>query len=285
MNHSARDRAAARMLVAPVVTLLVVVAAWPLAGAAWLALHRHILIFHERRFAGLENFVALAQDDRFADALRNTVVFTGAAVALELALALPLALLLHQAFPGRGVVRASVLVPWAIPTVVAAKLWAWIFDPAFGAASLLPGEGLLTSPSTALAAAVVVDVWKTTPFVALLLLAGLQSIHEDVFRAARVDGATPWRTFHRVTLPLLSPAIRLAVLFRGLDAFRVFDAVWILTGGGPANSTETLSVYAYKTLVRAGDFGYGSALAVATFLVMALLAAAWLALGSRGDPG
>ena len=270
-------------LVAPAVAMLALVAAWPLAAAFWLALHRHILVFGERRFVGLDNFAALASDDRFADALFNTVVFTASAVLFELALAIPLALLLHRSFAGRGLVRTAVLVPWAIPTVVAAKLWAWIFDPAFGIARFVPGDGLLASPHTALAAAIVVDVWKTTPFIALLILAGLQSIPADVFRAARVDGASPWRTFRRVTLPLLAPTIRVAVLFRALDAFRVFDAVWVLTGGGPANSTETVSVYAYKTLVRSGDFGYGSTLAVAAFLCMALLAAAWLAIPSRGD--
>lgn len=279
MRPQQGERAAARFLLAPTVALLALVSAWPLAAAFWLALHRHILVFGERRFIGLGNFATLAADDRFADALRNTAVFTAGAVSLELALAL----LLHQEFGGRGLVRTAVLVPWAIPTVVAAKLWAWIFDPAFGIARFFPGEGLLASPHTALGAAILVDVWKTTPFVALLLLAGLQSIPEDLFRAARVDGASPWRILRRVTIPLLMPTIRVAVLFRALDAFRVFDAVWVLTGGGPANSTETVSVYAYKTLVRSGDFGYGSTLAVAAFLAMALLASAWLALSARAD--
>jgi multiple sugar transport system permease protein len=279
----ATDRRTAMWLALPAVALLLLVAGVPLLSAVRLSLHRHILVFGERHFVGLANYATLAVDERFRDALRNTVAFTAGAVALELLLAIPLALLLHRAFAGRALARAAVLVPWAIPTVVAAKLWAWIFDPAFGLARHFPGEGVLSSPHTALAAAVVVDVWKTTPFVALLLLAGLQSIPEDVFRAARVDGASAWRTFRRVTLPLLMPSIRIAVLFRALDAFRVFDAVWVLTGGGPANSTETLSVYAYKTLVRAGDFGYGSTLAVATFVCMALLAAAWLATASRRE--
>lgn len=284
MRPSGADRRAARGLVAPAVLLLAAVSAWPLAAAAWISLHRRILVFGERRFVGLSNYVHLLGDERFRDALVNTVFFTVGAVALELLIALPVAVLLHRAFAGRGLARAAVLVPWAIPTVVAAKLWAWILDPDFGVARFLSSDGgLLASPHTALAAAIAVDVWKTTPFVALLLLAGLQTIPEELLQAARMDGASAWRIFRRVTLPLLLPSIRVAVLFRALDAFRVFDAVWVLTGGGPANSTETLSVYAYKTLVRAGDFGYGSALAVVTFLCMALLAAAWLALASRRE--
>lgn len=273
-----RERQAA-WLATPAVALLALVSAGPLAYAVWVSLHRHILVFGDRRFAGFANYASLAADDRFRDALLNTLVFTGAAVSLELLLALPLALLLHRAFRGRGLVRAAVLVPWAIPTVIAAKLWAWMLDPGTGFGAWIADGGPLASPRTALAAAIAVDVWKTTPFVALLLLAGLQSIPEELFQAARVDGASAWRAFRRITLPLLLPAIRVAVLFRALDAFRVFDAVWVLTGGGPASSTETLSVYAYKTLVRAGDFGYGSAIAIATFAAMALLAAAWLAPG------
>nr|WP_242589120.1 sugar ABC transporter permease [Corallococcus macrosporus] len=267
------------MLVAPAVLVLAVVALYPVLAAVWLSLHRFILVFGERRFTGLENYVYLMGDVRFWSALGNTAYFTAVAVTVELLLAVPLALLLNRAFPGRGLLRASVLVPWAIPTVVSARLWAWMFNPDYGLINRMLGGAevnWLGAPGYALHAAILVDVWKTTPFVALLVLAGLQGIPEDLYKAARVDGASTWRQFRSITLPLLKPALLLAVLFRSLDAFRVFDAIYVLTEGGPANTTETLSIYAYKTLMRSGDFGYGSALSVATFLCVVLLAVVWL---------
>lgn len=262
------------LLIAPAVLVLVGVALYPILAAIWLSLHRFILVFQEERFIGLANYTYLVSDARFWSALWNTTYFTVVAVTLELLLALPLALLLNRAFPGRGVLRAAALIPWAIPTVVSARLWGWLFNPEFGLVNrLLPGTDInwLGAPGYALHAAIVVDVWKTTPFVALLLLAGLQGIPDDLYKAARVDGASPLRAFRAITLPLLKPAILLALLFRTLDAFRVFDAIYVLTEGGPGNTTETLSIYAYKTLMRTGDFGYGSTLAVVTFFcVMAI---------------
>nr|WP_246357469.1 sugar ABC transporter permease [Pyxidicoccus fallax] len=262
------------------------VALYPILAAVWLSLHRFILVFGERRLTGLDNYAFLLSDARFWAALGNTAYFTLVAVTVEVLLAVPLALLLNRAFPGRGLLRASVLVPWAIPTVVSARLWAWMFNPEYGVINrLLPGNDInwLGAPGYALHAAILVDVWKTTPFVALLVLAGLQGIPEDLYKAARVDGASAWRAFRSITLPLLKPALLLALLFRSLDAFRVFDAIYVLTEGGPANTTETLSIYAYKTLMRSGDFGYGSALSVATFLCVVLLAVVWLRLLGREE--
>ncbi len=281
-----RERRQAYLLVAPAVVVLAGVALYPILAAVWLSLHRFILVFGERRFTGLDNYAFLLNDARFWAALGNTAYFTLVAVTVELLLAVPLALLLNRAFPGRGLLRASVLVPWAIPTVVSARLWAWMFNPEYGVINrLLPGSDInwLGAPGYALHAAILVDVWKTTPFVALLVLAGLQGIPEDLYKAARVDGASTWRTFRSMTLPLLKPALLLALLFRSLDAFRVFDAIYVLTEGGPANTTETLSIYAYKTLMRSGDFGYGSALSVATFLCVVVLAAVWLRLLGREE--
>ncbi|MFP2897237.1 carbohydrate ABC transporter permease [Corallococcus sp. 4LFB] len=278
-GSQARERRQAYLLVAPAVLVLAVVALYPVLAAVWLSLHRFILVFGERRFTGLENYAYLVGDARFWSALGNTAYFTAVAVTVELLLAVPLALLLNRAFPGRGLLRASVLVPWAIPTVVSARLWAWMFNPDYGLINRMLGGAevnWLGAPGYALHAAILVDVWKTTPFVALLVLAGLQGIPEDLYKAARVDGASGWRQFRSITLPLLRPALLLAVLFRSLDAFRVFDAIYVLTEGGPANTTETLSIYAYKTLMRSGDFGYGSALSVATFLCVVLLAVVWL---------
>jgi multiple sugar transport system permease protein len=260
----ARELREALPLIAPAVLVLAAAALIPLSLAFWLSLHRSIVVFHDERFIGLANYRFLLQDPRFRSALWNTVYFTGLAVAAELALALPLSLLLQR---GSGLFRAAVLVPWAVPTAVSAKLWAWILNPDYG----LLRVGWLSSPRAALHAAVLIDVWKTTPFVALLLLAGLQSIPEDILRAARIDGAGPARIFFRVVLPLLRPSLALAVLFRALDAFRVFDAIYVLTEGGPGHSTETLSIYAYKTLMRSGDFGYGATLSVVTFAAVLLL--------------
>ncbi|NPC70399.1 carbohydrate ABC transporter permease [Corallococcus exiguus] len=279
VGSQARERRQAYLLVAPAVVVLAVVALYPVLAAIWLSLHRFILVFGERRFTGLENYAYLMGDARFWSALGNTAYFTAVAVTVELLLAVPLALLLNRAFPGRGLLRASVLVPWAIPTVVSARLWAWMFNPDYGLINRLLGGAeinWLGAPGYALHAAILVDVWKTTPFVALLVLAGLQGIPEDLYKAARVDGASGWRQFRSITMPLLKPALLLAVLFRSLDAFRVFDAIYVLTEGGPANTTETLSIYAYKTLMRSGDFGYGSTLSVATFLCVVLLAVVWL---------
>ncbi|MBK6518523.1 MAG: sugar ABC transporter permease [Polyangiaceae bacterium] len=277
------DRRHARHMVAPAVVVLGLVAVYPICAAVWLSLHRAILIFRERRFVGVDNYGALLGDDRFWASLGHTLYFTLVAVSLEVALGLSFALLLSNVARGRGVMTAAVLVPWAIPTVVAAKTWHWLYDADVGlVARALPFDDvdLLGMPGWAMHAAILVDVWKTTPFVALLLYAGLSTIPADLYKAAAIDGAGRFATFARITLPSLRSTLGVAALLRALDAFRVFDAVYVLTEGGPANTTETLSIYAYKTLMRAGDFGYGSTLAVATFVSLGLLAAAlWLAIG------
>lgn len=258
---------------APSLAALAIVAAYPIAAAIWLSMHREVLVFRDHRFIGGENWSFLLRDARFWAALGHTTYFALVAVTIELVLGLAFALLLNGR--GRGMFRAAVLVPWAVPTVVSAKLWAWLYDPNHGLITHVLGAkdvNLLGTPVLALHAAIVVDVWKTTPFVALILLAGLQGIPEDVYRAARVDGASRWRTFRSITLPLLLPTIAVAATFRALDAVRVFDAIFVLTDGGPANTTETLSIYAYKTMLRLGDFGYGATLSVATFLVALAIA-------------
>jgi multiple sugar transport system permease protein len=284
-SAASRDRRDGALFVAPALAILLAVAVYPILAAIWMSLRRLILVLHEDRFVGLDHYVFMAHDDRFWTALGNTAYFTVVAVGAELTLGLGFALLLDaraaraEGSVRRGMLRASILVPWAIPTVVSAKLWAWLFDASHGLVpKLLPAldADWLGSPGWAMHAAILVDVWKTTPFVTLLLLAGLQGIPEDVYRAAAVDGAGSWRTFRSITLPLLRPVIALTLVFRTLDAFRVFDAVYVLTEGGPANTTETLSIYAYKTLMRAGDFGYGSALSVVTFACVMILAAGYL---------
>jgi multiple sugar transport system permease protein len=271
-----RDRGLARALVAPALVLLAAVAGVPLLAVVWLAFRRRLPIFGIDEFTGLANFRALLADARFWNALGNTAYFTAVSVALELGLGLAIALGLRRAFPGRGLLRALVVLPWAVPSVVSAKIWAWLLTPEIGAVDVLLGRpdiDWLGTPALALHAAILVDVWKTTPFVALLLLAGLEAIPPDLYRAAKADGAGPARTLFAVTLPLLRPTLRVVLLFRALDAFRVFDTVFVLTGGGPADTTETLSIYAYRTLFRELAFGYGSAVALATFACTAAVGA------------
>jgi multiple sugar transport system permease protein len=277
------ERLQGRLLVTPPVILLATVALYPIAAAFWLSLHREILVFGDRRFIGAANYAFLVHDPRFWTALRNTAYFAAVAVLVELVLGLAIALLLQRT--GRGLFAAAVLIPWAIPTVVSAKMWAWMYNPDDGLLTRLVGGGVnwLGQPGYAMHAAILVDVWKTTPFVALLLLAGLQAIPGDLYRAAAVDGASPARTFFTITLPLLRPTILVTLVFRTLDALRVFDAVYVLTDGGPANTTETLSIYAYKTLMRMGDFGYGSTLAVATFVVVMLVSLVYRRLLGAGQ--
>jgi multiple sugar transport system permease protein len=274
------ERAWATAMMAPAVLVLGAVALYPTLASIWLSFHRLILVFHEQRFVGFENYAFLLRDARFYGALAHTVYFTCFSVTAELGLGLGLALFLQAQPPARNLLRASILVPWAIPTVVSARMWAWFFNQERGALwAALGGPDIawLGTPGYAMHAAIMVDVWKTTPFVALLLLAGLVGIPPALYDAAALDGASRLRTLFGITLPLLRPVLAMTVLLRALDAFRVFDVVYVLTEGGPANTTETLSVYAYKTMMRAGDFGYGSALSVVTFLCVLLLGAFYFA--------
>ena len=274
-----REALSGYLLAAPSAALLFLVALVPSVATAWLSLFRLIVVFHEKRFVGLDNYRFLAHDARFWTTLGNTSYFAFVSVAGELLLGLGVALLLDSRAPGRPVLRAAVLVPWAIPAAVSGKMWAWLWNPEYGILTRLlpfPDVNWLGTPGYAIHAAIVVDVWKTTPFVALLLFAALRSIPEDLYRAAQIDGASAARVLATITLPLLRPAVLVALVLRTLDAFRVFDSIYVLTAGGPANTTETLSIYTYKTLMNEGDFGYGSTLAVATFLCVLAVSAVYL---------
>jgi multiple sugar transport system permease protein len=263
-----RGRESGYRYVAPALGLLGGVALFPLLYVIYLSFHRRLLIFDISKFVGLENYRFLLEDDRFWNALQNTAYFTAVSVSAQLLLGLGIALLLNRSFRAKDWVRALILVPWVIPTVVSARMWEWIYNPEFGIFNFLLGAKInwLGTPGLALHAAIFADVWKTTPFVVVLLLAGLQIIPREIYQAARVDGAGSWAAFRRITLPLLMPVLLVALVFRMLDAWRVFDVIYVLTGGGPANTTETLSLYAYKMLFQTLQFGYGSALSVVTFL-------------------
>jgi len=235
---------------------------------------------------GLDNYLFLLGDSRFWNSLKNTVYFTLVSVTLEMCLGLGIAILLDQAFTGRGWVRALILIPWAIPTVVSARMWEWLYNGEFGLINFFLTQTHLTQqpvnwlgdPLWAIHGAILMEVWKTTPFAAILLMAGLQTIPRDLYHAAKVDGASAWAIFRYIILPSLKPIILVVLLFRTLDAFRVFDAIYVLTGGGPANTTETLSVYAYKVLFQTLQFGYGSTIAVVTFMCVALISIIYLKL-------
>lgn len=276
-------------LIAPAVLLLAAVALIPIAAAFFFSLQQRLPIFQIVRFVGLENYRFLAIDPRFWNSLGNTLYFTLLAVALELALGLAVALLLDRAFPGRGWMRAIVLLPWAIPTVVSSRMWEWLYNVEFGLLNFLLMESGLTrgpinwlgDPFWAIHAAILIDVWKSAPFAAILLTAGLQTIPRELYLAARVDGAGAWGIFRHIILPSLKPVILVVLLFRTLDAFRVFDAIYVLTAGGPGNTTETLSIYIYKVLFQTLQFGYGATLAVAMFLCVVGISLLYLALLGR----
>ena len=262
-------------MLSPSLIVIAIVAAYPILYAIWLSLHQYSLIHPGlSRWVGLDNYRDALKSSDFWSALRVTFIFTAISVTLELVLGMGMALLMHTAFRGRAMLRAVVLVPWAILTVGTALIWRYIVAPDTGffnqvlQALHLPGAHTvwLAQSGYALAVMVIADVWKTAPFMALLLLAGLQVIPEDLNDAAKVDGASAWQRFVRVTLPLLKPAILVALIFRTLDALRIFDLPYVLTQG--ANGTTTLSLLSYQQLTQNQLIGPGSALAVLTFIIV-----------------
>ena len=270
-------------LLLPIAVALGAVSVFPILNGLWLSLHDTSLATQDDNFVGLANYGTLLGDEQFWNAWRHTIVFTAVSTAFETLIGLGMALLLFEHFTGRSAVRAAMLVPWAMPTVVTSKMFGWLFDGQHGVVNwLLRSLGLIRenvnfygSVDHALATIIAADVWKTAPFMALLLLAGLQTIPGSLLEAARMDGARPWQTFWYVRLPMLWTTLLIAGLFRALDAFRVFDLVYVLTGGGPADSTETLSTLSYKTLFSTLQFGYGSTLSTAMFITEAVIAAAF----------
>jgi ABC-type sugar transport system permease subunit len=286
-RRSRRDRRLGYALLAPALILLLAITAYPLLYNLWNSFHFVNLSFAglPRHFVGLGNYKKMVESPDWQAALERTLAFTVVTVALDLALAIGLALMLNATFRGRGFLRAAVLVPWAVPTVVSATLWKTMFDPRAGFIDYF--LGLLHKPWATITwvnastirswvAIFVADSWKNIPFVALILLAGLQVIPNEVYEAARIDGATPWQAFRRITLPLLKPALVVAAVFRTLQAFFVFDVIYILTGGGPGTSTQTLSFLNYYTFIINTDFGYGGAIAVGLIVIALLIAAGYV---------
>jgi trehalose/maltose transport system permease protein len=262
----------------PVIGALFVVAGWPL-------LRTILLSFTDARLSsldayegvGLDNYLYLLQDPVWWQAVKNTFVFTAASVTIETVLGVVIALALNAHFRGRGLLRAAVLIPWAIPTVISAKMWGWMYHDLYGVVNVIFLKlGLIdrsmawtADPSLSMAAMIAVDVWKTTPFMALLTLAALQLIPQDLYEASRIDGVSPVRVFFQITLPLIGPALMVAIIFRALDALRVFDLPFVLTGNN--QDTATMSVYARQQLVDFQDVGFGSAASTLLFLFIALV--------------
>lgn len=272
-----REQRTGWILLLPALLLLLFVFAYPLARAFWLSLFtKNLGTELQPVFSGLDNYVRMAGDGRFWQSFWTTTVFTSASVVLELLLGMGIALVLNQRFLGRSLVRTTAILPWALPTALIGLAWAWIFNDQFGVMNdillrlglIRTGINWLGDPTLAMMAVIFADVWKTTPFISILLLAGLQSISADLYEAHAVDGATPWQSFRKITLPLLMPQILIALLFRFAQAFGIFDLISVMTGGGPGGATEVVSLYIYSTVMRYLDFGYGAALVVVTFLLL-----------------
>lgn len=288
---SSERKRAAWLFLTPMLFILTAVAVWPLGRTIYLSLTNATLVdMTNYRLVGLSNYIAYDEgrwygvltDLQWIAALRNTLIFVVISVSLETVFGVLIALLLNTTFPGRGVMRAAMLVPWAIPTVVSAKMWSWMLNDQFGVVNdALMRIGVtaepvawLAEPSLAMASVIMVDVWKTTPFVALLALAALQMVPNDCYEAAEVDGVGSFKVFFHVTLPLIAPALAVAVIFRLLDAMRMFDLVYVMTGA--TDATMTLSVFAQRELVSFQDVGYGSAASTLVFFVIAMLTALYM---------
>ncbi|MEY9944145.1 carbohydrate ABC transporter permease [Kitasatospora sp. GAS1066B] len=281
-----QERNLGYMLCAPAVIVMAAVTAYPIGYAVYLSLQRYDLRFPQlAHWVGLSNYGAVLTSPFWWDALWVTVVITVVSVAIELVLGMLLALVMHRALFGRGVVRTAILIPYGIVTVVAAFSWQYAWTPGTGyLAALLPaGSAPLTDHWQAIGLIILAEVWKTTPFMALLLLAGLALVPEETVRAAMVDGATAWQRLVLVILPLMKPAILVALLFRTLDAFRIFDNIYVLTSG--SNNTASVSILGYDNLFTALNLGIGSAISVLIFVCVALIAFVFIKLFGTAAPG
>lgn len=289
----------ALLFITPMLLVLAGVAGWPLVLTIWYGFTDASLgNLAAAKFVGLTNYwnvmtlpsgrtvkLGLLNDAAWWQAVGNTLRFASLSVALETVFGTIIALVLNKQFVGRGIVRAAVLIPWAIPTIVSARMWAWMFNDQFGILNdLLINLHLITQPiawtaqpDTAMVAVLIVDVWKTTPFMALLILAGLQMIPGDIYEAAKIDGVNPLKVFWKVTLPLVRPALMVAIIFRLLDALRVFDLIYVLTPNN--DQTRTMSVFAQQNLFQFDKFAYGSAASTLLFLVIGCITVLYIRFG------
>ncbi|OBH88544.1 carbohydrate ABC transporter permease [Mycobacterium sp. E2733] len=280
------ERRLAFVLVAPAAILMLAVTAYPIGYAVWLSLQRNSLATpNDTAFVGLSNYQTILTDRYWWTALAVTLGITAVSVSLEFVLGLALALVMHRTLLGKGLVRTAVLIPYGIVTVVASYSWYYAWTPGTGyLANLLPqGSAPLTAQIPSLGIVVLAEVWKTTPFMSLLLLAGLALVPEDLLKAAQVDGAGPWRRLMRITLPIIRPAVVVALLFRTLDAFRIFDSIYVLTDG--ANNTDSVSILGYDNLFKGFNVGLGSAISVLIFLCVGIIALVYIKAFGAAAPG
>jgi trehalose/maltose transport system permease protein len=279
-----RQRRLAWIMLSPALIAVGIVALYPLGKTIQQSFTNQQFLggIEPTKYVGLKNYRDLIDDTIFRDTIWLTVKFTVITVSFEFLLGLIIALVVNSSFKGRGAMRAVMLVPWAIPTVVSAQMWKWMYDDVFGVFNdalvrlhiVDHSVAWISQPNTALAAVCAVDIWKTTPFVALLLLAGLQVIPRELYEAADVDGASKLRQFWRITLPLLRPAILVALIFRTLDALRVFDVFYVFFGS--RLDTQTMAIYDQNTIVSTGDVGYGAAMSVGIFLIISMFVAIYV---------
>ncbi|MFI8568932.1 carbohydrate ABC transporter permease [Rhodococcus sp. NPDC078407] len=280
------ERRLGLLLVAPAALLMIAVTGYPIIYAFWLSLQKYNLAFPEdREFVGISNYVTVLSDGYWWTAFSVTAGITIISVIIEFVLGLAVALVMHRTIFGRGLVRTVVLIPYGIVTVAAAYSWYYAWTPGTGyLANLLPdGSAPLTEQFPSLAIVVLAEVWKTTPFMALLLLAGLALVPDDLLKAAEVDGAGAWTRLMRITIPLMKPAILVAVLFRTLDAFRIFDNIYVLTRG--SNETGSVSILGYNNLFGAFNLGLGSAISILIFFCVAIIAFVFIKLFGASAPG
>ena len=270
-----RDTARGFWFVLPAVAVIALVTFFPIARTFILSLYKYNLKFPSMKaFVGVNNYINLFQNQDFLNSLTVTVSFTLVAVSIEAVAGLLIALLINKDFKGRGMVRAFTLIPWAIPTVASAQMWRLMYSDQFGVINDIAKKtgivheyiNIIGRQPQAFWAMVCADAWKTIPFMALLLLAGLQTIPPQLYEAARVDGANKWKQFWAITLPMLKPTLLVALIFRTLDTFKAFDIAISLTNGGPASSTELLSLYNYKVMMNQLNFGMGATISIVIFI-------------------
>jgi multiple sugar transport system permease protein len=286
-----REKTFAIVLIVPTFLFVMIFAFYPIMYSFYLSFHRIILGLPQlgQKFIGFKNYIDLFYDRIAIHSMVNTLLFVFISTFFEIVFGLIIALVINKHFRGRGFVRAAVLIPWAIPTVVASQMWRFIFNDKYGLINFIffgsdevRYQAWLASPFSAFMAIVVADVWKTSSFAALLILAGLQMIPDELYEAAEIDGANEWQQFWRITFPLVKPALLIALLFRTMDAFRVFDLVFVMTQGGPADSTNVLQFYGYKKIFAEGMMGYGSTISVLVFVITFIIAILYIKMiGSR----
>ncbi|TNC23222.1 carbohydrate ABC transporter permease [Amycolatopsis alkalitolerans] len=280
------ERRLGLLLCAPAAIVMLLVTAYPIGYSIWLSLQRYDLRFPaDREFIGFANYAAVLSNSYWWTAFATTLVITVVSVVIELVLGMLLALIMHRTIVGRGLVRTVSLIPYGIVTVVAAFSWyyAWTPDTGYLANLIAPGAAPLTQYLPSLAIIVLAEVWKTTPFMALLLMAGLALVPDDLLKAAAMDGANAWQRFIKVMVPVMKPAILVALLFRTLDAFRIFDNIFVLTTG--ANDTASVSMQTYNNLIKGLNLGIGSTMAVLIFITVAIIAFIFIKLFGTAAPG